>query len=99
MRPGRVLRMLERLDAFRLPERLPLFLNLCEADERGRMIEPREEKIAGMRSYLTAAHAAAMTVRGAHVLAHWPDRSPGPWVAEIMVQWRVKAIAQLGRTA
>lgn len=97
MRPGRVLRMLERLDAFRHPERLPLFLNLCEADERGRGRATREENLAGMRAFLPAALEAAKAVRGADVLANWPERKPGPWVAEILVQWRVRAIAGIGK--
>jgi len=36
LRPGTLLKLLERIDAFRRPERLEQFLLACEADSRGR---------------------------------------------------------------
>jgi tRNA nucleotidyltransferase (CCA-adding enzyme) len=36
LRPGTVVRLFERLDAFRRPERFERFLLACEADKRGR---------------------------------------------------------------
>ncbi len=36
LRPGTVLRLFQRLDAFRRPQRLERFLLACEADKRGR---------------------------------------------------------------
>ena len=37
MRPGSVLKLLEAMDTFRRPQRLPLFVQACEADAKGRL--------------------------------------------------------------
>jgi tRNA nucleotidyltransferase (CCA-adding enzyme) len=58
LRPGTLLEVLERVDAFRRPERLELYLLACEADSRGR---PgfEEQHFAQPGIFRTAYHAAS----------------------------------------
>jgi tRNA nucleotidyltransferase (CCA-adding enzyme) len=61
LRPGTILELFERADAFRRPERFAQALLACEADARGRTgFEQREYP---QRTYLTAVRAAAAAVR------------------------------------
>jgi tRNA nucleotidyltransferase (CCA-adding enzyme) len=60
LRPATVLELLERLDSFRRPERLPRFLIACEADKRGR--RGLTEEPYPQADYLRAAHAAACAI-------------------------------------
>jgi tRNA nucleotidyltransferase (CCA-adding enzyme) len=55
-----VLKLLERVDAFRRPERLAPLLTACEADKRGRL--GLQHRPYPQRDYLTACHAAAASV-------------------------------------
>jgi tRNA nucleotidyltransferase (CCA-adding enzyme) len=61
MRPATVLRMLEQMDAFRRPERLPLVLTACEADYRGR--KDFADRDYPQARFVSAAHTAAAQVR------------------------------------
>jgi tRNA nucleotidyltransferase (CCA-adding enzyme) len=91
-RPGTVLELLERTDAFRRPERFERFLLACEADARGRGPELRARPYP-QANRLRRALAAASAVRlDPEVLA----REPGPVIAERMRAARVEAIRQLG---
>ncbi len=57
LRPGTLLEVLERIDAFRRPERLEHYLLACEADSRGRPgFEERHFSQPGI--FRTAYHAA-----------------------------------------
>jgi len=60
MRPARLLALLERLDAFRRPERFEQFLLACEADKRGRLGRGQAPYRPARR--LRAALAAAAAV-------------------------------------
>jgi tRNA nucleotidyltransferase (CCA-adding enzyme) len=62
MRPDTVLKTLQRLDAFRRPERFEQFLLACEADSRGRTgFEDRQPEQTGMmrKTYQAAAAIGA----------------------------------------
>jgi tRNA nucleotidyltransferase (CCA-adding enzyme) len=60
LRPGTVLELLERLDAFRRPERLEKVLQACEADKRGRT--GLEDQPYPQAQYLLAAFDAARRI-------------------------------------
>lgn len=91
-RPGTVLELLERTDAFRRAERFDRFLHACEADARGRGPELRARPYP-QADRLRRALAAASAVRlDPEVLA----REPGPVIAERMRAARIEAIRQLG---
>jgi tRNA nucleotidyltransferase (CCA-adding enzyme) len=60
LRPETLLSILERIDAFRRPERLDPILTACEADKRGRL--GREDAAYPQADYVRAAHAAAAGV-------------------------------------
>jgi hypothetical protein len=87
--------MLEGLGALRNPARLPVFLALLDADKRGRLKPCSEHALLAMRQHLEAALGAALSVRGEHVMASdlGQRKGPGPWVGEMLVQLRVRAIA------
>jgi tRNA nucleotidyltransferase (CCA-adding enzyme) len=91
-RPGTVLELLERTDAFRRAERFERFLLACEADARGRGPELRARPYP-QADRLRRALAAASAVRlDPEALA----REPGPVIAERMRAARIEAIRQLG---
>jgi tRNA nucleotidyltransferase (CCA-adding enzyme) len=70
LRPGKVLELLERFDAFRKPERLHRIVLACEADKRGRAVlaQPGDEYVPAR--ILPVLHAVAMSI------------SAGPFVEE-----------------
>ena len=90
LRPATVLKLLERLDALRRPERLAPFLLACEADKRGRLgLGESDYPQAG---YLRAAHAAAAAVTAQPLL---DAGLSGPALGERLRAERVRAIAAL----
>ncbi len=62
LRPETILKVLEKLDAFRRPERVEKFINCCLADKRGRT--GHENASAENLDLLRAFHEAALTVEG-----------------------------------
>jgi len=91
-RPGTVLELLERTDAFRRRERFERLLLACEADARGRGPELRARPYP-QAAWLRAALAAAAGVRlPPEVL----ERDPGPVIAERLHAARIEAIRALG---
>ncbi|HVT31644.1 MAG TPA: multifunctional CCA addition/repair protein [Rhodanobacteraceae bacterium] len=60
LRPETLLSIIERIDAFRRPERLDPILIACEADKRGRL--GASESAYPQADYVRAAHAAAAGV-------------------------------------
>lgn len=79
------LRLLERCDALRRPERLGLALLACECDARGRL--GHEDQPYPQRAYLQKALAAAQSVDAGTVLAAAKLAQPkalhnGNWAAE-----------------
>lgn len=60
LRPSTVLKVLNRVDAFRRPERLAKFLLVCEADAKGR--KGLEDRAYPQADYFRAAFKAASSV-------------------------------------
>ena len=89
LRPATLLSLLERLDAFRRPARLPEVLAACEADARGRL--GHADRPYPAAAHLRAALAAAAAVDAGAVAAAGP---PGEAVRERVRQAREHAIAQ-----
>lgn len=90
LKPATVVRLLERLDAFRRPERLEPFLLACEADRRGR--SGREEAPYPQADFLRRAHAEAAAVSARSFVERGLQ---GPAIAEALHAERVKRIAEL----
>jgi tRNA nucleotidyltransferase (CCA-adding enzyme) len=65
LRPGTVVELLERVDAFRRPERFEAFLQACECDFRGR--PGYESQSYPEPAYLRQALQAAQTIDAAEV--------------------------------
>lgn len=60
LRPGSILKVLEKTDAFRRPQRFEQFLITCEADARGR--GGLEDRLYPQADYLRRAFKAAAAV-------------------------------------
>lgn len=91
-RPVTVMRVLEKLDAFRQPELLPDFVIACDADYRGR--KGLQSRPYPQAEFLLCAHRAA-----AAILARDLDLEglKGPQIGERLRQARIQAISELGR--
>jgi tRNA nucleotidyltransferase (CCA-adding enzyme) len=86
-----LLRLMERCDAFRRPERFAQAVLACEADARGRL--GLEDKPYPARPRLLTAFAAAQALETAPVAAAAQARgAKGPAIAEAIHQARVAAI-------
>jgi tRNA nucleotidyltransferase (CCA-adding enzyme) len=91
-----LVRLLERCDAFRKPQRFGLVLLACECDARGRL--GLEEKPYPQRPRLLAALEAAQSVATHEVALQAQERQlAGPRIGEMIHKARVSAVAgQLG---
>jgi tRNA nucleotidyltransferase (CCA-adding enzyme) len=89
LRPGTVIELLERVDAFRRPERFEAFLQACECDFRGR--PGYEDKPFPELESLRQALRAAQTIdAGAVARSVEPAR-----IREAIFQARAQAVAAL----
>jgi len=87
LRPGTIVELLERVDAFRRPERFEEFLQACECDFRGRPGYP--DKPFPAPDYLRQALQAAQGIDAAEVA-----RSADPArIREAIFQARTAAVA------
>jgi tRNA nucleotidyltransferase (CCA-adding enzyme) len=93
LRPGTILGILEKTDAFRRPERFAQALLACEADSRGRL--GLEKDPYPQRPYLQAARDAAATVKPTpeDIADH-----VGPLIAERVHQRRLRSIEEMVQT-
>ncbi len=91
-----VLRLLERCDAFRRPERFELALLACECDARGRL--GFEDRDYPQRAALSAALKAALAIDTDTVMQNLQDRGAqthGPHVGLAIAEARTDAIAHV----
>ena len=87
-----LVRLLERCDAFRKPQRLLEILLACECDARGRL--GLEERPYPQRERLTGALRAAQQVSTSQVAREAQERGlEGPRVGEVIHAARVEAVA------
>ena len=88
---GALLRLLERLDAFRKPARLADILLACECDARGRL--GLSEQPYPQAERLTEAHRAAQAVATAPIASEAQARGlKGPAIAQAIHEARTRAI-------
>ncbi|MBT8109019.1 MAG: multifunctional CCA addition/repair protein [Gammaproteobacteria bacterium] len=93
LRHDTVVKLFEKTDAFRRPERFDLFLTACEADARGRT--GFVDRDYGQAPHLRAAFAAAAAVDAGSVAAEH-DRKKIP---EAIRKARVAAVSEVRRQA
>ena len=87
-------RLLERLDAFRKPQRLPDILLACECDARGRL--GFEDKAYQPATALPLALKACQSVDTAQLAAQAMERGQkGAAIADVIQQARTQALAGL----
>jgi len=90
-----LVRLLERCDAFRKPQRFELVLLACECDARGRL--GLQEEPYPQRQRLLAALTAAQAVPTHEIAAQaQQQRIDGPRIGEMIHQARVQAVATGG---
>jgi tRNA nucleotidyltransferase (CCA-adding enzyme) len=89
LRPATLLDRLERIDAFRRPERLEKLLLACEADKRGRL--GGEDSAYPQADHVRAAYRAAAAITARDVA----DGLQGPAIGEAIRAARVHAIATM----
>jgi tRNA nucleotidyltransferase (CCA-adding enzyme) len=94
LRPSTLLELLEKLDAFRRPDRLQRFLLACEADKRGRL--GLGDAPYPQADYRRAAHAAARAIEAAPFVARG---IAGSKIGEAMRVARVDAVAAVKKKA
>ncbi|HEV7491088.1 MAG TPA: multifunctional CCA addition/repair protein [Rhodanobacteraceae bacterium] len=90
LRAETLLGILERIDAFRKPDRVDRLVIACEADKRGRL--GSAESPYPQADYVRAAHAAAAAVGASGFVA---DGLTGEAIGEAVRKARVDAIAPL----
>ncbi len=86
LRPGTIVELLERVDAFRRPERFDAFLQACECDFRGR--PGYETKPFPPSGYLRQALQAAQTIDAAEVARNAPPAQ----IRQAIFQARTQAV-------
>ncbi len=87
LRDDTVLKLFERMDAFRKPERVQQLALVCEADKRGRA--GLEDQRYPQAAELLRLFAVARTVNA----GMFADVAPGPALGEVIRKARVAAIA------
>jgi tRNA nucleotidyltransferase (CCA-adding enzyme) len=90
LRPETLLGILERVDAFRRPERVDRLLIACEADKRGRL--GSAESPYPQALYVSAAYAAAAAVNASGFVA---DGLKGEAIGEAVRKARVDTITHV----
>jgi tRNA nucleotidyltransferase (CCA-adding enzyme) len=94
LNPGALLRLLERCDAIRKPERMPDILLACECDARGR--KGFENEAYGPSAKLQVVLKAALSVTTASIAEQAKKQGlSGPAVGEKIHEARVNAIQLL----
>jgi tRNA nucleotidyltransferase (CCA-adding enzyme) len=87
-----VVRLLERCDAFRKPQRFEQILLACECDARGRL--GLEERAYPQRPRLMSALAAAQAVPTHEIAAKAQEQQlDGPRIGEMIHKARIEAVA------
>lgn len=90
--PAATVRLLDRLDAWRRPERLPLVLQACRCDARGRL--GREQSPYPQAERLLEAHARAAAVDTAAVAQRAAaSGARGPEIGQQIHEARIKALS------
>ena len=88
-----LVRLLERCDAFRKPQRFEAIVLACECDARGRL--GMEEKPYPQRERLSAALAAARAVPTQKIAEQaQQEGAEGPRIGEMIHTMRVQAVAE-----
>ena len=90
LRPETLLGLIEKLDAFRKPQRLGQFITVCEADKRGRLGLSEADYPQG--ALLRAAYQASIDIKAAVFVA---EGLQGPAIADAMRKARIHAVAAI----
>ncbi len=90
LKASTVLQLLQRLDAFRRPEKLDQFLLCCQADARGRTGHSEDEY--PQAGYIKSAYLACIKIQAKDVIS---EGITGKAIGDRLAQKRVSAISEL----
>jgi tRNA nucleotidyltransferase (CCA-adding enzyme) len=108
LRPGTVLRMISEMGGLRFEGSLGAFLQVFNADSRGRAIPADEEDLAARQVFFEAARVAAAGITGREVLGAAINsarrrgvepKKAGPWIGDALEAKRIRAIGSIERAA
>lgn len=94
LKPGTVLTLLQKLDAFRSPENAHLFSQCCVADLRGRT--GKENSDCPQARLFAKYHRAAQSVDATAIATKFTE---GEKIKQALARARISAIAEVKRTA
>lgn len=89
LKPGTLWRLLQRLDVLRRPERVEAFIQACECDARGRL--GLENRPYPQASFLYEAIQVVRSIKAQDL----PADIKGPEIGEMLIQYRIDALASL----
>lgn len=90
LRAETLLGLIEKLDAFRKPQRLEQFIIVCEADQRGRL--GKVESAYPQGDFLRAVYQRVMGIKATEFVA---EGLQGAAIAEAMRKARIHALTQM----
>ena len=89
LKPGTLWRLLQRMDVLRRPERVEAFVQACECDSRGRL--GLEDRAYPQAQYVLDAMQVVRNIKAADL----PSDVSGPDIGEMLIERRIKALADL----
>lgn len=89
LKPGTVWRLLQRLDVLRKPEKVIAFVQACECDAKGRL--GLEDRPYPQAQYILDAMEIVRNIRAQDL----PEHVQGAEIGEMLIQYRIEALAKL----
>lgn len=88
LKPGTLWRFLQRLDVLRRPDKVRAFVQACECDAKGRL--GMEERPYPQAQFILDAMDIVRNIRAQDL----PEHIKGPEIGEMLVQYRIEALAK-----
>lgn len=88
LKPGTLWRLLQRLDVLRRPEKVEAFVQACECDAKGRL--GLEQRPYPQAQYMLDAMQIVRNIRAQDL----PEHVSGPEIGEMLIQYRIDALAK-----
>ncbi|MFW1839408.1 multifunctional CCA addition/repair protein [Acinetobacter gyllenbergii] len=92
LKPGTLWRLLQRLDVLRRPEKVIAFVQACECDAKGRL--GLEHRPYPQAQYVLDAMEIVRNIRAQDL----PEHITGPEIGEMLIQYRIEALAKFKET-
>ncbi|MCH7313605.1 multifunctional CCA addition/repair protein [Acinetobacter sp. ANC 3882] len=93
LKPGTLWRLLQRLDVLRRPEKVEAFVQACECDAKGRL--GLEQRPYPQAQFMLDAMQIVRNIRAQDL----PEHVTGPEIGEMLIQYRIDALAKFKENA